>query len=382
MPAQPSSWSHRHDDRGGRAGWRHSSEDGSYPPSWWQQSQPPPQPSLPQQARQPPQPVAWACAHCCATNWSPKNKCSDCGLRKSFSQVVRSWSPPQAAQPQRSSHPVRAQLDKVTESLANIHIDTMRSGRAQPATAPAPAAVPPSRAKVSDQIKALEAAIALMPAEPEFEQQCEALRAKVTALRREIIDAKPIGARIDGTRAALQRAQDRKAEAVRTLVLAQDAVSAADAETDKLALELAELEAALAHAPPEAMDTAPPVCSLDMLGSQLKQFISALKADEHIDPAHLSHAEAHVSQLIGGFEATLQHAGRAREAAGLPNRRLVGKQDAPARDVPVPTDQPDTGFRLVGKQPPRRVITDFFKKRAAPYPAVGFPAEATAEVAT
>ena len=90
---------------------------------------------------------------------------------------------------------------------------------------------------------------------------------------------------------------------MRTLALAQDAVSAADAETDKLALELAELEAALAHAPPEAMDTAPPVCSLDMLGSQLKQFISALKADEHIDPAHLSHAEAHVSQLIGGFEA-------------------------------------------------------------------------------
>ena len=61
-----------------------------------------------------------------------------------------------------------------------------------------------------------------------------------------------------------------------------------------------------------------------MLGSQLKKFISALKVDVHIDPAHLSHAEAHVDQLIGGFEATLQHAGRAREAAGLPNRRLVG----------------------------------------------------------
>ena len=48
---------------------------------------------------------------------------------------------------------------------------------------------------------------------------------------------------------------------------------------------------------------------------------------------------------------------------------------------PCPPTSP-TGFRLVGKQPPRRVITDFFKKRAAPYPAVGFPAEATAEVAT
>ena len=169
---------------------------------------------------------------------------------------------------------------------------------------------------------------------------------------------------------------------MRTLVLAQDAVSAADAETDKLACELAELEAALAHAPPEAMDTAPPVCSLDMLGSQLKQYISALKADAHVDPAHLTHAEAHVSQLIGGFEATLQHAGRAREAAGLPNRRLVGKQDAPARDVPVPTEPLDVGHRLVGKQQPKRVITDFFKVRAAPYPAVGFPAPAAAEAAS
>ena len=378
MPAQPSSW-RSHDDRGGRASWRHSSEDGSYPPSWWH-SRPPPQPSPQQQARQPPQPVAWACAHCCATNWSPKNKCSDCGLRKSFSQVVRSWSPPQATQP--SSHPVRAQLDKVTASLAGLHVSAAPTAHTQPAAAPAPAVVPSSRAKVSEQIKALESAIALMPAEPEFEQQCEALRAKAAALRREIIDAKPIGARIDGTRAALQRAQDRKAEAVRTLVLAQDAVSAADAETGKLACELAELEAALAHAPPEAMDTAPPVCSLDMLGSQLKQYISALKADIHIDPAHLTHAEAHVSQLIGGFEATLQHAGRAREAAGLPNRRIVGKQDAPASDVPVPTELVDVGHRLVGKQQPKRVITDFFKVRAAPYPAVGFPAPAAAEAAS
>ena len=47
---------------------------------------------------------------------------------------------------------------------------------------------------------------------------------------------------MDGSRAALQSAQGRRAEAVRAVELAQEVVKAVDAEVDKITIELEELK--------------------------------------------------------------------------------------------------------------------------------------------
>jgi len=335
--------------------------------------------------------VEWTCAHCRGINWSPKTKCAACGLRKSFSQVVRSWSaaaphlPPAAPAPPGSApvppgqNPIRAQLERVTASL--VGLAPPPADPAPPAPADSRAGSSTAKAELSNRIKSIEAAIALLPSDPDFDWQRDALRGKVSDMKREISDAKPIGARIDGARAALQRSQERRAEAERALALAQAVVSAAEAETDKIAGELAELEAALAHSHQEAAEAVPSLSSspVEALGVQLAQFLSALKADEHVDPTHFSQAEAHVNQLIAGFEATLSHAGLAREAAGKPPRRLAGKQAPPQQGLPAPSEPVEPSTRLTGKQPPKRVITDFFK-RAAPYPTSGFAPASAAEM--
>jgi hypothetical protein len=61
--------------------------------------------------------------------------------------------------------------------------------------------------------------------------------------------------------------------------------------------------------------------------------------------------------LIGGLEATIQHAGTAM-AVSVP-RRFTGKQ--PPRATLEPPSEP-ARVKYVGKQPAKRVLTDFFTK--------------------
>eukprot|EP00973_Karenia_brevis_P008119 1099931-Karenia_brevis.AAC.1 len=83
--------------------------------------------------------------------------------------------------------------------------------------------------------------MAHLPDEPIFAEQRRSLASKAEELKHEIVEANPIGARIDGARAALLRAQGRRAEAVQALQLAQEVVRSADEDVDKISTELAEL---------------------------------------------------------------------------------------------------------------------------------------------
>ena len=215
------------------------------------------------------QATEWLCNACGTVNWTPKTKCSRCGIKKSWAQVVRSLSAEQAPPSTTSTavppkqNLVRAQLDQVSASLAKMVGAPPPVGTASVAASP-PVMSGPSRAevsilptsvatkaKISAKIKSLEAAVSHLPEDPEFDPQREALATKISELKRELTDAKPIGARIDGARAALQRSQDRRADAQCALALAQKVVEAADAEVDKIAADLCDFESALAHSPPE-----------------------------------------------------------------------------------------------------------------------------------
>ena len=65
---------------------------------------------------------------------------------------------------------------------------------------------PASRAEISNQIKVLEAALLQLPDTVAFERARKQLSDDVAEAKRKIIDLKPVGARMDACKEAIERA--------------------------------------------------------------------------------------------------------------------------------------------------------------------------------
>ena len=199
---------------------------------------------------------------------------------------------------------------------------------------------------------------ALPEDDADFAAERESLYAKIDEHRKDMLETKPIGARIDSAREAVGRAQGRKADATQAFSLAQQVMAAAEAEVDKIAAELAELEAALAHTPGQEQS---PSDSIEGVTQQMSTIMASIKSNAFVDPVHVQQAEAHIAQFINGFQSTMIHANAARAASDAHvRRRMQGKQEAPSDgSLPTPTE-PFVTHKLAGKQPGKRVITELF----------------------
>jgi len=204
------------------------------------------------------------------------------------------------------------------------------------------------------QIKKLEIARAALPTEEDFDAQRSSIDEKIESIKASIKEQQPIGARIDAARAALERSQARRAEAEKAHRLAEQCLQQASEEVDTYAKSLQELEAALAATP---MEEDPP----DMLASlkgKLDEVLQTLSASGFADPQHIQHASRHVEQHLSGLSATQAHADEVRRASS--NVRMSSKQ--PPKSAPEPPTEPAPFTRYVGKQPAKRVLSDFFAK--------------------
>ena len=184
--------------------------------------------------------------------------------------------------------------------------------------------------------------------------------------------AKPFGYRLDQVRAALERARQRSAEAekaVQTAILLQEQTKA---DADQCLANVRELEAAIAkqdegaasmsvdggdHPPPP-----PPGQQSDeaQLHEVLGRMLSGLRADPWTAPQVVANAESSVAQLMAGLKMSIAQAKEAKEAAavaengGNPVHRMQGKQ-------PLPQEAPLARVRHGVKQPPRKLLTNYFK---------------------
>ena len=225
-----------------------------------------------------------------------------------------------------------------------------------------------TKAQLTAQIRSVEAALAHLPDDPAFTEQRSSLMAKANALKHEISGARPIGARVDGARAALERAQKRRTEAVRNLDLAQGVVQAADLEVEKKAAEVKELESALAKQG-TAVETEKG--HVQALRDQLCAVLAHLKANPRVDPALVDLAESHSAQLLQGFQATL---------SAVESVQLAGEgQAAPRRRARVKTSllravnaSRSVRTRVIGKRSAKmRTLGDFFPASANLKSALG-----------
>ena len=259
---------------------------------------------------------------------------------------------------------VSATLAQLAEARAAVAPQDVTMSSASPTVVPL--AVP--KAEIKKKLQVLETSLAALPPDDEdFQFERDTLRAKIASIKRGAIDLQPIGARIDGTRDALQRALKRKQEADSALAAARALVEESEIEVKGLEQELSQLEAALAQPSTADVDSPQEAQPVEVLAKQLNSFLEGIRADAHVDPSHLAEATDHVARLINGLRGTLQYAEASALAAqqpeSLPRQRIVGKQ-VPAQTScasKIVCNLPPT-HRVLGKQPAKKVITDYFRK--------------------
>jgi len=197
-------------------------------------------------------------------------------MKRLYSEVATYSHPPgsQDAKPQPSpgAHPpkVADQLAKVAERLlqvtsqsATTHGDAAHSAAASgmPGGNPPTAQPPPrdadlhtpSRQQLQQGIKQLESALQHLTGDDVGETKAHLL-AQIENKKRQLVEARPIGQRIDNTRAALERARKRSTLTQEALTMAHAAAEAAAVEESRIAAELADLEASINNGP-VAMET-------------------------------------------------------------------------------------------------------------------------------
>jgi hypothetical protein len=312
----------------------------------------------------------WECKGCNSTNHS-KSACSVCGMRRSYAEVVKDDSKQVLALSvgAQTQATIRAQLAEVAARLkAASAAQDPAVKHAQYSEVPVPFTPPPeeappllSRAHILAAIKRLETALSAMEGD-DFKEMRASLLEQIDERKKQLIDTKPIGVRVDGARAVLERSRKRLAHAAESVALANQVHEAAKAEESRLTSELAalELQLALGGGGPQAPSTSTsPTTSLEELGVQLTAAVEQLRGLEAVPGVAAEDAHNQSIALLAKFKATLEAASK---HADFKLHRLRAKTTPPPHVVQTPS------VRIVGKQ--KVLITDFFgsskKPRIAP----------------
>ena len=197
------------------------------------------------------------------------------------------------------------------------------------------------------------------------------LQCRIQAQRDVVRLSKPLGARRDQARLALDRAKTRQADAEQAVATANAVLESVEQHVQLCEAEVRSVEAEITaqrHAEEAAMNVEPTVADgtaaqpsdQRQLHTILERMIGGLRNDPWTDPSIVAIAEQHAAQILAGFRDTIARAKEAKEAAavaangGNPVRRVSGKQ-SPPQEVPV------ARTRHVTKRPARRVMLDYFR---------------------
>ena len=178
------------------------------------------------------------------------------------------------------------------------------------------------RVQIQHSIRSLSAAVAQLPATEEHDQTRHSLNERIAEHKRAIVALKPFGAQLDGCRAALLRAEARKAKAIQARNDADLAIATAASEIDRLSADLASLEAQVAL--PEGSDATSAADCVDKLTASLRTVVDEMAASCHVRPDLVSETKAQMTNLLTGIKAI---AAAAQASAATP---LVPPAPVPA----------------------------------------------------
>ena len=221
---------------------------------------------------------------CQHVNWTPKTKCSQCGLKKTWAQVVAGWGGRPA---QSGSSPPQALLQPTQPT---------------PPLPASPAEKPPEpfdRRNVSEEIRGLETAIANLGGQADLRAP---LQARIESLKLSVVRSKPLCVQLEECRKLVQRRQARRDQAHESVRQATLALEKADSELQAAHFELKALQEEFAHREsPQQRES--PANSMQALTAALTQVISDMRGGGVIPDQLIQQTEQHMKQLMNGVTA-------------------------------------------------------------------------------
>ena len=278
----------------------------------------------------------WSCKCCNATNWPKHKACWVCGARRSYAEVTSS-NKAQLHTSAPAPAPSKAlSLNDQLAEMMKVLGGAMPSGQGRPIEQPSGMEVDQQSGDRHDfvqQLHKVEAALANLPDEAAYKSVREPLMHQAEELKRKITGSRPLGARIDGCRGALERARKRHDAASQGVAMATKILESASTEVTRLEAELKELEASVAaHQQMEQKNTC-----LDRLQADMKQVVQEMVNSHSVRQEDVADSMKHMETLFQGLVSISQQSKLAGHAPAPPSvlEMLCGHTNN-STTIPVP----------------------------------------------
>ena len=271
----------------------------------------------------------WSCNICGGWNWNTAKKCQKCGVKKSYAAVIKSGSQAEALpKPEGKIEELVSLLKAATAPQKSNDGFQQQIITACPGE-DASSMDPNCRAEYSAQIKAVESALEQLPDTEVFSVARGTLMSQREELKKKIMNAKPLAARIEGCRGALERAQRRRQIALEALQLAQAAFKEADEAAILKETELTNMEAEYLSIAQQKLTADPDKENcLGALQKNMTRVLQEMEAGGTVDQSLITGAYTQMSCLFQGLTTISDQCKvQVQQAAPSPNGLATSAED-------------------------------------------------------
>lgn len=246
----------------------------------------------------------WACNICGGWSWGTAKKCQKCGIKKSYATTGKASNHNNPAAQQEPAGKIEQLVSLLKAATMPEHVEMI--GSCQHSTAAKPEDTvwieAKSRSEYSTQIKAIESALEQLPDTEVFSASRATLIAQREDLKRKISNSKPLAARIEGCRGAMERAQRRRQAALEALQLAQATFKEADQHACAKESELKDMEAEyLASAQKHLVVESQDETCLDALQNNMTRVLKEMESGGKVDQSLIAGAYTQMASLFQGL---------------------------------------------------------------------------------
>jgi len=234
---------------------------------------------------------------------------------------------------------------------------------------------------IRSRVKSLEETLRLLPESDDFIKAREDIQMRLDKAKLELRSTRPLGARIDASRMALQRAQQRTAQAKEATELAIQVHAKAVMEEEETSAQLTALEKEWTA---QAVEEASASDTIQSLKLSLSGVMKVLAKKPGMEQISVTQAQTHMDSLLRGLAACIADADKKcpaevqkqadtnweaawREA--VPRCRHRDKEPPSQADTIATATKaasaPPVGHRCTGK----KTLLDYWNVRQAPKPA-------------
>jgi hypothetical protein len=285
----------------------------------------------------------WSCGFCSTENYnwaSQAKKCKQCGLKRTYAMAPSETKSKEQAVCWNAQWEPRSYAQALMGSATPPPKPSTELSHARVEAALSDAEV---RAKASVNLKSIMAALEALPLSDEFAPERVMLGAKAEEAKAKIRDAKPIGARIDGCKAAITRAQHRLEQSTAQWDEAKINMQQASQELVQFKQDLAGLELSVAS---EQQDLRQVPSSVEQLADSLTKVLKEMTSSPAVPRQLIDETTQHMHHLYAGIQKI---AAAAREVAAPAERRQLQRStSSPPAPVVIEVDMetPDQPRRL------------------------------------